>query len=133
MVLRIVPKDPQDLRNHFTDSIGLTRGLRACRPCPAITFLWKSSGLFLRRAEEWTHGQHRRRALYTGRYAAEPFFFEASGRNVGTLPNEDVENALTDPTYLDMVRSSSLQCWQLRRSEERRVGKECRSRWSPYH
>ena len=22
---------------------------------------------------------------------------------------------------------------QLRRSEERRVGKECRSRWSPYH
>src|ERR1039458_7099685 len=25
-------------------------------------------------------------------------------------------------------------CWVLRgRSEERRVGKECRSRWSPYH
>src|SRR2546430_16727869 len=23
--------------------------------------------------------------------------------------------------------------WQWRRSEERRVGKECRSRWSPYH
>ena len=23
--------------------------------------------------------------------------------------------------------------WQLTRSEERRVGKECRSRWSPYH
>src|SRR2546422_9070725 len=23
--------------------------------------------------------------------------------------------------------------WELRRSEERRVGKECRSRWSPYH
>ena len=22
---------------------------------------------------------------------------------------------------------------QIRRSEERRVGKECRSRWSPYH
>ena len=25
-----------------------------------------------------------------------------------------------------------LWCWK-RRSEERRVGKECRSRWSPYH
>src|SRR3990167_11370825 len=25
-----------------------------------------------------------------------------------------------------------MNCW-LRRSEERRVGKECRSRWSPYH
>ena len=23
--------------------------------------------------------------------------------------------------------------WTARRSEERRVGKECRSRWSPYH
>ena len=23
--------------------------------------------------------------------------------------------------------------WQVKRSEERRVGKECRSRWSPYH
>ena len=23
--------------------------------------------------------------------------------------------------------------WQEKRSEERRVGKECRSRWSPYH
>src|SRR3712207_8756024 len=23
--------------------------------------------------------------------------------------------------------------WQRQRSEERRVGKECRSRWSPYH
>ena len=23
--------------------------------------------------------------------------------------------------------------WELARSEERRVGKECRSRWTPYH
>ena len=36
------------------------------------------------------------------------------------------------PTYR---RSSSHNCcWQYqKRSEERRVGKECRSRWSPYH
>ena len=34
-------------------------------------------------------------------------------------------------TYISNVatRSFSLRC----RSEERRVGKECRSRWSPYH
>src|SRR3989454_1965880 len=25
------------------------------------------------------------------------------------------------------------QCLEMPRSEERRVGKECRSRWSPYH
>ena len=30
--------------------------------------------------------------------------------------------------YLDVVSS-----WWCNRSEERRVGKECRSRWSPYH
>src|SRR3989454_12444660 len=27
----------------------------------------------------------------------------------------------------------ALRWWHLDRSEERRVGKECRSRWSPYH
>ena len=29
--------------------------------------------------------------------------------------------------------SKSFPAFPLRRSEERRVGKECRSRWSPYH
>ena len=31
------------------------------------------------------------------------------------------------------VRPESLTALMLTRSEERRVGKECRSRWSPYH
>ena len=31
------------------------------------------------------------------------------------------------------VAVSVLQCVAVCRSEERRVGKECRSRWSPYH
>ena len=30
-------------------------------------------------------------------------------------------------------KSTLLKCLALLRSEERRVGKECRSRWSPYH
>src|ERR1041384_8247374 len=29
--------------------------------------------------------------------------------------------------------SPSFRATRMRRSEERRVGKECRSRWSPYH
>src|SRR5260370_7283155 len=33
--------------------------------------------------------------------------------------------------WREQLRSASIQLW--RRSEERRVGKECRSRWSPYH
>src|SRR2546430_4707552 len=33
-----------------------------------------------------------------------------------------------------VARSALLPCWPASgRSEERRVGKECRSRWSPYH
>ena len=28
---------------------------------------------------------------------------------------------------------TALSCQETTRSEERRVGKECRSRWSPYH
>ena len=37
------------------------------------------------------------------------------------------------PTYGETVLRG--QYWETegRRSEERRVGKECRSRWSPYH
>ena len=32
-----------------------------------------------------------------------------------------------------MVQTPSLDDPAVARSEERRVGKECRSRWSPYH
>ena len=31
------------------------------------------------------------------------------------------------------AEASDMSSWLLMRSEERRVGKECRSRWSPYH
>ena len=36
--------------------------------------------------------------------------------------NEELED-----NYAELVRANA------KRSEERRVGKECRSRWSPYH
>ena len=35
--------------------------------------------------------------------------------------------------YIESQMTGSLQINFLTRSEERRVGKECRSRWSPYH
>src|SRR5574341_1275141 len=41
----------------------------------------------------------------------------------------DLDCLLLVTTCIFMNRLESL----LRRSEERRVGKECRSRWSPYH
>src|SRR5260370_2150685 len=39
-----------------------------------------------------------------------------------------MEQAVATAEGIDYLTSNSIQ-----RSEERRVGKECRSRWSPYH
>src|SRR3989338_8001905 len=36
-------------------------------------------------------------------------------------------------TLLSAAQDITEQAKEFRRSEERRVGKECRSRWSPYH
>ena len=42
-----------------------------------------------------------------------------------------METILLSDTETDLERAAA---WiQAGRSEERRVGKECRSRWSPYH
>ena len=68
-------------------------------------------------------------------------------KNVGIAPvfaDRAHGEALTDAdgnTYTDYICSwgplilghSSPVYYDLTRSEERRVGKECRSRWSPYH
>ena len=51
---------------------------------------------------------------------------------VGTRKDRIVENVkslLDDRTEWERMATSN----NLLRSEERRVGKECRSRWSPYH
>ena len=43
-----------------------------------------------------------------------------------------VEN-LTCESFWNVYRPGCMEHYVLHRSEERRVGKECRSRWSPYH
>ena len=54
----------------------------------------------------------------------------------------DAERIMVDETFLDaagdgefcFVENADVSgCVERIRSEERRVGKECRSRWSPYH
>ena len=42
-------------------------------------------------------------------------------------------NQFTIACELDMINAISATDIAFIRSEERRVGKECRSRWSPYH
>ena len=41
------------------------------------------------------------------------------------------ENEKSYPDIISVIKMSDY--YEASRSEERRVGKECRSRWSPYH
>src|SRR5260370_22485945 len=49
------------------------------------------------------------------------------GRRAGLFPYE------AEPGAVGPLRPTAAGGGSTRRSEERRVGKECRSRWSPYH
>ena len=55
-------------------------------------------------------------------------------KNMG-IPNFRMSIAWTRvfPTGTGEVNPAGVAFYHLTRSEERRVGKECRSRWSPYH
>ena len=48
---------------------------------------------------------------------------------LGYLIDKGLPTYVINPLHTNLYRKSL----SLRRSEERRVGKECRSRWSPYH
>ena len=51
--------------------------------------------------------------------------------NVSTDYLARLETGTQPVTYRIIEKVAKLEGWN--RSEERRVGKECRSRWSPYH
>src|ERR1035438_5919871 len=48
-------------------------------------------------------------------------------------PDRPASHPLSKPDHVGCNRRSALCRGGGDRSEERRVGKECRSRWSPYH
>ena len=63
-----------------------------------------------------------------------------TGRVKRIAPEAVIENnvtlfqvVVTPMTGLDQLKSGMTVDATFIRSEERRVGKECRSRWSPYH
>src|SRR5256885_17240988 len=53
------------------------------------------------------------------------------GLKVGILPTGPLD-AITDVAGVEVGQATIIRGDNIR-SEERRVGKECRSRWSPYH
>src|ERR1039458_1241578 len=62
-------------------------------------------------------------------------FRGAPAENLSTLRNDALAMLRGNNQLLEAARSepSGGPGWREGRSEERRVGKECRSRWSPYH
>src|SRR2546423_3162822 len=76
--------------------------------------------------------------LVTGvQTCALPISFRVRGDVLDVFPAENSETALRIALLDDEVESLTLfdplTGHASQRSEERRVGKECRSRWSPYH
>src|SRR2546425_7816236 len=59
--------------------------------------------------------------------------FPAANYSAFALSDESEVGVATIPVDADQVAELHLLGRQQVRSEERRVGKECRSRWSPYH
>ena len=67
------------------------------------------------------------------------FFFQAEDgiRDIGVTGVQTcalpISKEVWDTLKTTHVGTSKVKMSRLQRSEERRVGKECRSRWSPYH
>ena len=61
-------------------------------------------------------------------------FVDAKGKYLVAVLTDKKQSLLLDAHSGDLLAKLefALPCAH-RRSEERRVGKECRSRWSPYH
>ena len=84
---------------------------------------------------------HMRKSLFI----RKPFKCDVTGNdknygfnvvNVNSTELVVFEAAIDLMSYVDIFadyESNKLALGMLARSEERRVGKECRSRWSPYH
>src|SRR5256885_1418007 len=55
--------------------------------------------------------------------------------NIPEVASIRAKTGLSQAQFAELMGVSvrTLQDWEQGRSEERRVGKECRSRWSPYH
>ena len=76
-------------------------------------------------ADAWADLEKRAVMVEILRLAGERFAGKTSDRVSLRLPDRMAAACSEDPTEADRRVEE--------RSEERRVGKECRSRWSPYH
>ena len=57
----------------------------------------------------------------------------AEANRISVLPISPHRGIIVDRNGIELAHNYSAYTLEITRSEERRVGKECRSRWSPYH
>src|SRR3989475_12545284 len=82
----------------------------------------------------WEAGQRLAALIILGRKGAPPrAFLDASRSILSDRGPAFAAEALTLPPEAFLAEQMQVVDPDLLRSEERRVGKECRSRWSPYH
>src|SRR3712207_8114943 len=60
-------------------------------------------------------------------------WISASSIRPNSLPSGFTLSTFSNSRLASSLISTAFPSWLVYRSEERRVGKECRSRWSPYH
>src|SRR2546427_10547619 len=77
--------------------------------------------------------ERRRMAMIFQSYALWPHLTVAQNVGYGLRFRRGMARADRDRRVSEMLRVVQLDGFEARRSEERRVGKEGRSRWSPYH
>src|SRR2546427_10726947 len=69
--------------------------------------------------------------------AFDPYFHYAAFHSISGVLNEEAGKVFRfkeqEKLHEEIIDSGLAKIYQAHRSEERRVGKECRSRWSPYH
>ena len=74
----------------------------------------------------------RQRATYQMKEQDKPPEKQLNEVEIGTFPEKEFRIMIVKMIQ-DLRKRMEAKIEKMQRSEERRVGKECRSRWSPYH
>src|SRR2546426_11670111 len=106
---------------------------RASRSCSTRPAAWSGSARSTAPKRADSVETRLRQALARAEEVARQLADPATARNPAKLKQLGREHAQLDAIRLAHQRLERLEAELGQRSEERRVGKECRSRWSPYH
>src|SRR3989475_8471069 len=126
------------VKSHFIDTIGCgiaafdERPVRICRDVALVAAAGSATVI----------GTNRRTTpdLATFANGAAFRYYDLNDSYVGGLAGHPSDHIAACLAVAESERSSAAElitaivlAYEINRSEERRVGKECRSRWSPYH